>query len=304
MRKISLRSLSLPLIVIPTLAAIVCQLLLLGIWYEPDTLLYAQNASTVLRVAVWLLFAVTVAISVVISTSFRREERSLDERVSPVSLAAAGILALSLLTFCWGTLFANFIGDRVPLLMNYAESEIRSMVFAAYLVKYGAYLAIIAAVFPIVMLITKKSNPLFAIFTSVWALTVALRVYFDIGTTMNDPIRMLKIVGFAGMVLALCLETRIGIGRLPDRAAMILLSIAFFATALSAVSVVYGCFFVLDTIETDIFAACALLGTSLLCLDRIVTLSITKESTISGQDETEVEDMIDILDDDDYFEEN
>lgn len=290
MRKKSPRSLALPLILIPTLAAIVCQLILLGNFYEPETLLYAQNTPTALRVAVWLFFAVTVVLSVVISMSFRREERSLDENVSPVSLAAAGILALSLLAFCWGTLFANFLGDRVPLLMGYAESEIRSMVFAAYLVKYGAYLAIIAAIFPIVMLITKRSSPLFAIFTSVWALTVALRVYFDIGTTMNDPIRMLKIIGFAGAVLALCLETRVGIGRLSDRPAMIMLSVAFFATALSAVSIIYGYFFVLDTIETDIFGGCALLGVSLLCLDRIVTLSIPKESPIP--------------DDDDYYEEN
>lgn len=278
MKNKSLRKYALPIVLALTLIATAIQTFLLVGYYDKSVSLYKHSMPDAFQTIVWVLFALTLAASIGISLTIKSGRNVQPKLVSPISWAGASILVPALIAFCVFSLFVNISGDRVPSLISEvsdSSGQIRSMVFATYLAKYGAYLAILAAVFPAVMLITNKANPISAIFTSVWAMTVALRSYFDIDAPMNDPIRLLRIVGFAGAVLAYCLETRGGLQRLTDRLAVILGSIAFFATTVSSVPTIICC--VSNRMfQTDLFGAFALLGTSLITLDRIVSVSRAK----------------------------
>lgn len=285
----SLRSLALPIILALTLIATAVQSFLLIGYYNSDELLYDHSVPTALRVVIWILFAITLVASIVIALTVKSGRNVQPKQVSPIAWTGASILVVSLIAFCAFSLFVNLSGDRVPeLIAELAEQSTsndneRSMTFATYLAKYGAYLAILAAVSPAVMLTTSKASPIPAIFTSVWAMTVALRTYYDIATPMNDPMRLLRIVGSAGAILAFCLETRAGLRRLTDRLALTLGSVAFFATAVSSVPMII-CYAANKMLQTDLFTAFALLGTALISLDRIVAVSRAKRRLVTAHD--------------------
>lgn len=286
MKNQSLRKYVLPIVLALTLIATAIQTFLLVVYYDKSDLLYKHCVPDVPQTILWVLFALTLVISIWLSLTIKSGRNVQPKHVSPIAWAGASILVPALIAFCAFSLFVNITGDRVPALISEvsdSSGQIRSMVFATYLAKYGAYLAILAAVFPAVMLITQKANPTFAIFTSVWSMTVALRSYFDIDTPMNDPLRLLRIVGFAGAVLAFCLETRGGLHRLTDRLAVILGSTAFFATTVSSVPTIICCV-ANRMIQTDLFGAFALLGTSLITLDRIAAVSRAKRHHIHSHD--------------------
>lgn len=282
----SLRKYALPIVLALTLIATGIQTFLLVGYYDKSESLYKHSVPNALQVVIWVLFALTLIASIGLALTIKSRRNVQPKLVSPIAWAGSAILVPALIAFCAFSLFVNISGDRVPLLISEvsdSSGQIRSMVFATYLAKYGAYLAILAAVFPAVMLITSKANPTFSIFTSVWAMTVALRSYFDIDTPMNDPLRLLRIVGAAGAVLAYCLETRGGLRRLTDRLAVILGSIAFFATTVSSIPTIICCLSH-KMLQTDLFTAFALLGTSLITLDRIAAVSLAKRHHVHSHD--------------------
>lgn len=286
MKNKSLRKYALPIILALTLIATGIQTFLLVGYYDKGASLYKHSVPDALQTVTWVLFALTLILSIALAMTIKSGRNVQPKLVSPIAWAGASILVPSLIAFCVFSLFVNIPGDRVPALISEvleSSGQIRSMVFATYLAKYGAYLAILAAVFPAVMLITNKANPISAIFTSVWAMTVALRSYFDIDTPMNDPLRLLRIVGFAGAVLAYCLETRGGLRRLTDRLAVILGSIAFFATTVASVPTIICCV-TNKMLQTDLFGALALLGTSFITLDRIAAVSRAKRHRVHSHD--------------------
>lgn len=135
-----------------------------------------------------------------------------------------------------------------------------------------AILSIPAGASFILPILNKKSEGLisyFGFFPIIWASTCLLRIYFDVGAAINDPIRILFQVSFAAVMLALLFEQKVRIGKGGTIPLIIFSGVAIILGLASVLSMT-----LLFIIPKTVTAGEILLSTSqlLICLDLFVKM--------------------------------
>ena len=123
------------------------------------------------------------------------------------------------------------------------------------------------ASFILPVLNNKKYNGLISylgFFPIIWAATCLLRIYFDVGAAINDPIRILFQISFAAVMLALLFEQKVRVGKNGTKSLIIFSGIAIILGLPSVLSMT-----LLFIIPRTITAGEILLSASqlLICLD-------------------------------------
>lgn len=112
---------------------------------------------------------------------------------------------------------------------------------------------------------------------SLWMLALALCVYFDIETPMNDPVRLIRIVGCSASVAALLTEARAGLGRLTKKFTLTFTSFLLPLVLAPAISTLL--LYVCGVYSPDawLFASAAMLGIGIITLSRLISAAFAKD---------------------------
>ena len=260
-------------------AAVACVILsfLLVSGYDAALKLVAADLPGWVIPSLYALFG-GFALFTVITIPFFPKNGGLTPEPSPILPAVGSVIMIAAaLLFCLSAVLSFFPGDRICELMLKKASGSRSIVFASYLAKFGTYLAVVAIAYPCLLIITKKSNAAFAMLASLWLLALALCVYFDIETPMNDPVRLIRIVGCSASAAALLTETRAGLGRLTKKFTLTFTSFLLplvLAPALSTL-MLYVCG--VCSPDSWLFASAAMLGIGIITLSRLASAAFAKD---------------------------
>lgn len=262
-----------------TVTAVTCVILsfLLVVGYDAALKLVAADLPGWVIPSLYALFGGFALFTVITIPLFPKNGGQTPEPSPILPTVGSAIMIAAALLFCLSAVFSFFPDDRIGELMLKSTSDSRSIVFASYLAKFGAYLAVVAIAYPCLLIITKKSNAAFAMLASLWMLALALCVYFDIETPMNDPVRLIRIVGCSASAAALLTEARAGLGKLTKKFALTFTSFLLPLVLAPAVStlVLYVCG--IYPIDTWLFASAAMLGIGIITLSRLGSAAFAKD---------------------------
>lgn len=215
----------LAIVSILTLVSTVVQAILLLTRYDPDLSLYERGTPGFLiptAILVILLLSATVFFTLpggklkLPGKSAFENHDSADAPSRSIDLTAI-LLKIGALLLIFGAVlsgillfYGNFSADHarelwVNATKDNAESSIK---MAGTLLQCSAYVGILAAIFPAVLLITGRSSPLSALAAVIWLLLLDLSVYFDNSVILNDPCRSLEILGMSAAILWLLSEIK------------------------------------------------------------------------------------------------
>ncbi len=269
-----------------TAAAALILTILLCKWYEPDVMLLAVDTPKSLLTALCVtvgIFAVLTAASAFAAGSCECKIRN---RGSIASRIGAIIFAAALACFALTSTFFELDGDSVRYLITLTDYDtVSSIIYASTIAKFGAYLALLSLIYPLVLAISGKRNCVAALVASIWALSAALRIYFNITTPMNDPLRLMRIVGYGAAALALTLDVRAALSRLSAR---LLFSVGSMCACLSAAASLPAIIlYIVGKIgpDTDLFGSVATLAVSLMTAASIIKALRGRESDAPIDDE-------------------
>ncbi len=231
-----------------TLVGTVVQAILLLHSYDPTLLLYDHGTPAYLIPAVVLVIlflSATVFLTLPGGKLQIPPKATFENHDSAHNIDLPSILlkigALFLLIGAILSGFLLFYGDfpvdhAHDLWQNAANGSTESSVkMAGTLLKYSAFVGILAAVFPALLLIIGKGSPLSALTTVIWLLLLDLSVYFDNSTVLNDPCRSLEILGLSAAILWLLVEIKRLLGSAGRRTYTFLSLSAFGILCISAI---------------------------------------------------------------------
>lgn len=235
-----------------TLVGTVVQTILLLNYYDPALLLYDRGTPAYLipvAMLVILILSATVFFTLPggklqIAPKPSVENRgSADTPARGVDLAAI-LLKIGALLLLIGAVLSGillFYGDfpvdhARDLWQSAANGSADSSVnMAGTLLQYSAYVGILAAVFPAVLLIVGKGSPIAALADVIWLIMMDLSIYFDNSTVLNDPCRSLEILGLSTAILWLLIEVKRMLGKAGRRAYTFLSLTAFGILCITAI---------------------------------------------------------------------
>lgn len=243
-----------PLVILAalTLVGTLIQALLLLFSYDPTLSLYNRGTPSYLVVALILLIPIlSAALSFTLpggKLSFAKK-RTFDNPESDGSSAApvdpesilvkigALFLVMGAVLFGFLLFYGNFIGDYArELWQSVANGSADSTVkLAGDLIRFSAYIGSLAAVYPALLLIIGKGRPITALVTVIWLLLLDMSNYCYNGSVINDPCRLLEIVGLSAAILWMLIEIRRMQGRADRRTYTFLSFSAFAVLCISAI---------------------------------------------------------------------
>lgn len=293
MKNETLRKLILPLTCLLSGIGVVIQTLLLVYCYDPIRGLY-QSDTPYLILPVVFLVALILAIATFLMTPKSQIPLPVPgKKNSPLStgpLAKIGALFLLIGAILSGILlfYGNFLSDHAADLLFQTDSPTNTIAIAANLTKISAYLGILAAVYPALLLITGKGDGIFGMITALWMLLLDLSIYFDNTVVLNDPVRLLTLVGLSAAVLWMTADLRLILKRASRRAfrlyGIVLLPILFASSLPMLIATAMG---ILDFTSRTLLSV-ALFGVALLILGREIDLTALPDGADQKNQETPV----------------
>lgn len=222
MKSKTLHKLLLPFVCLLSVICAAVQTLFLILCYDPAVSLY-QRGTPYLILPILFLVALIVALAVVLSTPKSGTPLPVPgKKDSPMGtgpLTKIGALFLLIGAILSGILlfYGNFLSDHAADLLLQTDSPTNTVAIAASLTKLSAYAGILAAVYPALLLITGKGDGIFGMITALWLLLLDLSIYFDNSVVLNDPVRLLMLVGLSAAVLWMTADLRLILGRASRR---------------------------------------------------------------------------------------
>ncbi|MGM9680556.1 MAG: hypothetical protein ACI3XR_03525 [Eubacteriales bacterium] len=222
MKNKTLHKLLLPFVCLLSVICAAVQTLFLIFCYDPAVSLY-QRGTPYLILPILFLVGLIVALAAVLSTPKSGVPLPVPgKKDSPVGtgpLTKIGALFLLIGAIFSGILlfYGNFLSDHAADLLQETHSATNTVAIAANLTKLSAYAGILAAVYPALLLITGKGDGIFGMITALWMLLLDLSIYFDNSVLLNDPVRLLMLVGLSAAVLWMTADLRLILGRASRR---------------------------------------------------------------------------------------
>jgi LPXTG-motif cell wall-anchored protein len=179
--------------------------------YDSVLLLFSSGVSSY---PVLGLLTLALLASLSIFALFQKGELEPFSQKEPLfSRIASLIVLVGLLSTTVLLLFTQTLGDHFVTLSQQVNDNNQSTHLAAILVRYTAVLAPIAAIQPAILLLTGRVSPYSTMILTTWLLALALAVYFDITTVMNDPARLWLLTGLCMAVFFLLSKTAEAVGK-------------------------------------------------------------------------------------------
>ena len=275
-------------------AAVILTILLCK-FYEPDVMLFAADTPKSLLTALCVAVGIFALLTLAMAFASASCECKIQNRGSRLTLVGAIIFAAALASFALTSTVFELDGDSVRYLITLTDYDSSSSIlYASTLAKIGAYLALFSLIYPLVLAITGKRNCVAALIASVWALSAALRVYFNITTPMNDPMRLMRIVGYGAAALALTLDVRISLSRLSARLLLTVGSMCACLSAAASLPAIITYIVGIATPDTDLFGSAATLAASLITAAAIIG-ALRKKAADEPQDDEEFNEENDLI---------
>lgn len=278
MKNSTLRKLILPLTCLLSAVGATVQTLLLIFCYDPTEHLYQQNTPDSV-IPLLILLSLPLALTAFLTTPKSGTPLPIPgKKDSPLTtgpLSKIGALFLLIGAILSGILlfYGNFLSDHAADLLLQTDSPVNTIAIAANLTKISAYVGILAAVYPALLLITGRGDAIFGMITALWMLLVDLSVYFDNSVVLNDPVRLLNLLGLSAAVLWMTADLRLILGRSSLRALRLygtfLLPILALTSLPTLIATAMG---ILDFTSRTLLSV-ALFGMALLILGRQIDLA-------------------------------
>lgn len=245
-------------------------------FYDAGTNLFSSGAPSwviVLFAIAALLFSV-VSCLLINSDTFPLTYPEKNSKFTDFAeLLCAGIL---ILTFAVQLLKLGYNSDHLTALWL-ASSD--TLVAAVRMLRLSVFLALIASIYFIYSFITEKKNALLAIIFCMWIIAYLLRIYYDMSVIIVDPVRKLTIAALCSMLLFMCAEIRVSVGKPSPRMFVCFGLLAFFFCGVSGISKLVMWIVNFNGIMTQSVYDCFEITFALYVLSRLLAFTNAKTSS-------------------------
>ena len=249
-------------------------------FYDTGANLFSRGAPSWIIV----LFAAAVILFSVISSLLIRADSfplTYPERNSKFTgfaeLLCAGVLIL--------TFAMQFIrlGNTADHLTGLWLSSSETLTAAVRMLRISVFLALIASVYFIFSFITEKNSTALAIVFCLWIFAYLLRIYYDMSLLIVDPVRKLTIAALCSVLLFMCAEIRMIVGKPSPRMFVCFGLLALFFCGVSGISKLVIAFTGFGGFSTQSVYDCFEITFALYVLSRLLTFANEKayENTVN-----------------------
>ena len=202
-------------------------------FYDTGTNLFSRGAPSWIIV---LFSAVSILFSLISSLLIHAETFPITytEKNSKFT-DFAGLLCAAVLILTFAVQFMR-LGNVTDHLTQLWLTTDKTLAAAVRMLRISAFLALVASVYFIFSFITKKNNAILAIVFCLWIFAYLLRIYYDMSSLVVDPLRKLTIAALCSILLFMCAEIRMIVGKPSPRLFVCFGFIALFFCGASGVS--------------------------------------------------------------------
>ena len=202
-------------------------------FYDAGISLFSRGAPSWM---IWLLVCVGVLLSVISSLFIQADTFPLkypekNSKFTGISELLCAIVLL--LTFVIQLMRLGNSSDHLTWLwLNTSET----LTAAVRMLHISVFLAIVASLYFLFSIITEKSRALLAMVFCLWVFAYLLRIYYDMSVLIVDPVRKLTITALCSILLFMCAEIRMIVGKPSPRIFVCFGLIALFFCGISGIS--------------------------------------------------------------------
>ena len=236
-------------------------------FYDTGTNLFSRGAPSWI---IMLFAAVGILFSVISSLLIRAENFPLTypEKSSKFTgfaeLLCAGVLIL--------TFAVQFIrlGNTTDHLTELWLTSGNTLSAAVRMLRISVFLALASSIYFIFSFITQKSSTALAIVFCLWVFAYLLRIYYDMSLLIVDPVRKLTIAALCSILLFMCAEIRMIVGKPSPRLFVCFGFLALFFCGASGISKLIITFTGFDGFTTQSVYDCFEVAFALYVLSRLL----------------------------------